>query len=79
MDEDEPDTFGRGLTDLSLVADTVFIPWSEAVAGQFDLAIAASRAGGDGVVLHAQIAQQACEYVADVGHRVAAMWREVDI
>ena len=46
IDEDEPDTFSRGLTDLSPIGDAVVIPWSQAVAGQFDLAITASRRGG---------------------------------
>ena len=46
VDEDAPDTFSRGFTDISSIADAVAIPWSQALAGSFDLAITASRKGG---------------------------------
>ena len=46
VDEEVPDTFSRGLADISRIADAVAIPWSHAVAGSFDLAISASRQGG---------------------------------
>ena len=45
IDEDEPDTFSRGLTDITSIADAAVIPWSQARKHRFDLAITASFEG----------------------------------